>query len=387
LTSPHEYVKRAAADKQAWLDPDATTAAMEGSGEVNINPATEKLKHLKGQIEEMGGSVHKNKLDNKGAGVPAQLFDGKGMLSAQSIDNYLESLPKERYGVTWGKRSGCQRHDREAPQKVLQLNLTNAHINQLKQSGLWEEFQRQHAMSYASGHPVLRHTLGWARIDDTQPDHWHVDEIQSDLGQGTVRAISKAVENGQMSDETANKKMDNLKKIMKVLQGPFKSINHAIFGAVHDMGRKKDIKATSMDNLEDQARQSGMQTTSSVGPSHVQQFVEGRSSTYGFQKKVLTHWAKGHGLVDQKGNLLSPTAFKEKWKEEHGDNTVKLPIPVPGHMNSTYKQIPEDAGYKVADKKATMPNTTAGETHFQLRKLVKSLTELRNLVKLLEAIK
>jgi len=322
LRDADESVKSVAGDAVAHVRPDIFNASLDGAHDIHLHPATEKLKHLKGLVQDKGGTVAKKDLPQQYQNL-GQLFDGKGNMTEQTIDKYLHDLPKHKYNVSYGKwDSSLQTHDDGAsgPQKVLQVNLTNDHVKQLKEQGLYDTFRKLHEMSFRSGHPVHKHSLGWARIDESHPDHWHIDEIQSDLGQGTIRQIEKAKQSGDMGEEEADKYTNDLKGIMKTLSGPFKNINHAISGAVHESGRQKGIKSTSMDKLEDQAQQSGMSTDKNL----------------------------------------------------------------PGHMINTYKQVPEDIGYAEKPKKEAMPNTTAPEPSLQFRKLVKSYGAFKFLAKYVE---
>ena len=325
------YVKQAAGEAMSHSRPSSYNKTLEGGHEIDIHPATEKLKHLKGKILEAGGAVNKNALPNKGQGLPGQVFTGKGEITGDSIDNFLKTLPHSKFNVSYSKWNGMQRHDRTKDQKVLQLNMTDDHVRQMKEQGLFPTFKKMHELSHRSGHPVRKHSLGWARIDDSQPGHWHIDEIQSDFGQGAIRQLEglKAEDPGQAQRVEGKFGMpmdqitDGLKKIIKIFSGPFKNINHAIHAAVHQTARQNDITSTSMDKLEDQARQSSMQ----VG----------------------------------------------------GDK------PLPGHMINTYKQIPEDMGYEEKPKKEIMPDSTSNETHVQARKLIKSIEKLRKMKKLYES--
>jgi len=322
LKDADESVKAVAGETVAHTRPDAFNASIDDAHDIHLHPATEKLKHLKGLVQEKGGTVAKKDLPQQYQNL-GQLFDGKGNMTEQTIDKYLHDLPKHKFNVSYGKwDSSLQTHDdgESGPQKVLQVNLTNDHVKQLKEQGLYDTFRKLHEMSYRSGHPVRKHSLGWARIDDSHPDHWHIDEIQSDLGQGTIRQIEKAKQSGDMNEEEADKYTNDLKGIMKTLSGPFKNINHAISGAVHETGRTKGIKSTSMDKLEDQAKQSGMDTDKNL----------------------------------------------------------------PGHMINTYKQVPEDIGYAEKPKKEAMPNTTAPEPSVNFRKLVKSYGAFKFLAKYVE---
>lgn len=368
-------VKRAATDKIAFENPDEANVQL-GGHDVHVHPAVEKLKHLKGQIESMGGIVHKNQLPDKGQGIPSQLFDGKGQISTQGIDKYLDTLQKERFNVTYGEWTGCQRHDSSKPQKVLQLNITNKQVNELKEAGLWSQFQEMHKLSYRSGHPVLKHTLGWARIDDSHPGHWHIDEIQSDFGQGAVRQLEQMRENGQMQPEQATRLAEGLKGIIKRLSGNFKNINHAIFAATHQVAREKGITSTSMDKPLDQARQSSMKTHVDVSPNHLEQYYSKErmdDHTHG----AIHKWAKTNDVAD------SPELGREKFKEQFGNSAAKMEVPLPGHMQFTYNQTPKDVGYEDKNKKEAMPESQSSEQELQYRKLVKSLSRLKELVKLL----
>lgn len=193
--------------------------------------------------------------------------------------------------------------------------MTNDHVKQLKEQGVFDTFKWMHQMSFKSGHPVNYHTLGWVRADESQPGHIHFDELQSDFGQGTIRQLEQLKASGRMNPEEADKKSGDLKKIIKIFSGPFKNINHALFGAAHEIARKQEVTSTSMDKIEDQAKQSGMS-----------------------------------GAMN-----------------------------LPGHMQFTYKQLPEDAGYNIKDKKSVMPNSQSREAELQHRKLIKSLEFLNYL--------
>lgn len=324
----HPTVRDAASRSLAHLEPDAYNQTREGAHDIDVHPATEKLKHLKGQVEEAGGKIHKRDLPGQGQGLPKELFDGQGHMTPQNTEQYLKSLPHQKYNISYKRWKGAQRHS-SADQAVIQLNMTNDHVRQLKEQGLFDTFKKMHSMSFSSGHPVDHHSLGWARVDDSHPDHWHIDEIQSDFGQNTIRQVEQMKrqqdEQGGRGRDPSHKPfgnvpletvIDHLKKINKVFAGGFKNINHAIHAAVHAVGRKKGIKSTSMDKVEDQAEQSGMSS-----------------------KRDL-----------------------------------------PGHMINTYQDQPAKDGYTIKPKKSAMPNTDASEEEVQYRKLVKSIQKLRGLV-------
>jgi hypothetical protein len=312
---PFGAVAKAAGQKIAHINPDSFNDALNGSS-VEIHPATEKLKHLKGLVEDAGGQLHKKDLPPMFQNIPGQLLDGKGFVTPVSVDNYLKTMPKAKYNISFGRWTGAQKHSSD-PQKVLQVNLTNDHVKQMKEEGVYDTFKKMFEDSYKSGHPVERHTIGWARLDESHPGHVHIDEIQSDFGQGTIRQIEQIRDKGKVDKDHADLMISHLKKIGKILAGPFKSINRMISGATHEYARSfAGAKTTSMDMPEDQYKQSG--------------FSSDRSP--------------------------------------------------PGHAIDTYKSTPEELGYSPADKKGVMPETDSSFKQVQLRKLVKSLQNMRELL-------
>jgi hypothetical protein len=257
-----------AGKKIASFDPDAYNQSLEGSHTVEISPMTEKLKHLKGKIEEDGGYSHKSKFAEWGhAGAPGQILDHKGHATGASIDAFLDKQPKQKYNISYDTWHGAQMHDDSNPQKVLQVNLTNDHVKKLKDAGVYELFKELHHDSFRSGHPVRPHTLGWARIDDSQPGHYHIDEIQSDYGTGTIRKLERYRDEGKLNEEDFNKYKNGIESINNILKGDFKNINHAIAGAAHQVAREKGITSTSYDMPNDQSKQSGLSSKKSL-PGH-----------------------------------------------------------------------------------------------------------------------
>jgi hypothetical protein len=192
-----------------------------------------------------------------------------------------------------------------------------------------------------------------------------------------------------MSPEAASKHISDVKQITKILSGQFKDINHAIAAAVHQTARtgvydpsKPPITTTSYDNLEDQAKQSGMKTEIPVQIGHVAAFYNGSSNEDSYEHKAIQSWAKQHG-VESSGELGLAT-----FKEQFGDGgTAKLAPPTPGFMQATYKQYPKDIGYEQADKKVALPDNNSKEETFQLRKLVKSMKRIKELIAALSGAK
>jgi hypothetical protein len=299
--------------------------------EIHVHPGVERLKHLKGMLLDQSGGdenklVHKKTLPGSGDGLPKELFNSQGHTSAAVFENYIKSLPKHKFLLSYDHWNGMQQHQ-PGDQLVMQLNTTDEMIQKLKDEGVYDMFKGIAQSSHRSGHPVRNHTIGWSRIDTSQPNHFAIDEIQSDLGQSVTHQI-KAMKEGSprkqkqtlfhMGAQTPEEADDKIKKIQSIVSGGFKTPNHAIHAAVHELARQKGIKTTSMDTLEDQKVQSG---------------VAGKEKTSGF-------------------------------------------------MIETYKNQPAKDGYKEGEKSSVMPNHQSNHSKAQIRKLVKSfgkLVELANL--------
>jgi hypothetical protein len=385
-----DRVRRAAEDKMAQHNPDGINEAI-GGHDIHVHPAVEKLKHLKGVIQEMGNGepIAKGKLPNKGQGIPNEVFDNKGQISPKTIDEYIDKLPKDRYNISYSKWSGAQRHDRNKDQLVMQINLTNKHVQDMKDAGLWNVFQDIHKASYRSGHPVRKHSLGWARLDMSHSGHAHIDEIQSDLGQGSIRMVEKAVESGSIDRAKGDEYVNGIKGIVKMLSGQFKNINQVIAAAVHQTFREKEIKdhdgsqkdpikSTSYDKIDDQATQSGMTTKARVSDETLKNFYNNNLYTESHDYSAVKHWVKKNNVEN------NPEIGMEKFKEQFPDLSTTLEVPVPGFFQETYKQMPESMGYKDMNKKEAMPDTEAPEAELQYRKLVKSLTKIKQIAKMLK---
>jgi len=101
-------------------------------------------------------------------------------------------------------------------------------------------------------HEVLNQ-IGWSRIDDSAPGHWHVDEIQSDMQHADkIKNMAKArAKHIDLND-------DDIDKVHSALSGNHEDPQHLIHSAVNALGRKLNLNSTSMDMPEDQAAQSAL---------------------------------------------------------------------------------------------------------------------------------
>jgi hypothetical protein len=320
LEDANKDIRQAAAAATATTNPDRFNRTLDGKT-VEIAPIVERLKHLKGLITDMGGKIHKRDLKQmQYTDIPGQILDKQGFVTPDAIDNFIKEAPKAKYNVSYGEWDDSQRHDETKKQRVFQINMTNDHIKQLKEQGLYDTFAEMHQLSFSSGHPVQKHTIGWVRVDDSQKDHHHYDEVQSDLGQNAMHRIYNLRNDPKVDSKKADAMVNNMKSIAKIFAGPFKNIDQMLLHAAHQISRDEGIGSTSMDLLDDQCNQSGL------------------------------------------------VAGKE----------------VPGHFKFTYEQMPKTLGYSQKGKKDVIPKAVSEESHVQYRKLIKSLDIIKTLLQGIE---
>lgn len=110
-----------------------------------------------------------------------KIFEGASDLTKDQFMERLSKLPDQKFHVSYRKWNGAQMHN-AAPQLVVQLNAgTDFRKKLAAKPGLVDAFDTIRDKLFSSYHPVLPHSLGWARVDTSHPEHWFVDEIQSDI--------------------------------------------------------------------------------------------------------------------------------------------------------------------------------------------------------------
>lgn len=110
-----------------------------------------------------------------------QLFVDSPEMTQEQFRQKISSIPDQKFHVSYRNWKGMQRHN-DAPQLVVQLNAASDFRKEMaKKSGLLDAFDQVRNRLYNRHHPVLPHTIGWARVDTSHPEHWFIDEIQSDI--------------------------------------------------------------------------------------------------------------------------------------------------------------------------------------------------------------
>jgi hypothetical protein len=212
-------VRRAATKALAWHDPSS-----EHPDHVEVKFGTGKLRQIRDHIIGLGKESMSPKDLPPGDWKAGR--DKSGNISAEKIQEYIDSLPAVKYGVSEGEWKGMQRHSK-SPSYVFQLNLSTDQVRKLKDAGVWETFRKMHEASNRSGHPVGHAGLGWVRWTGDEKGI-HVDEVQSDLGQSFVKqAAAQAKLQGLDVGETVDRAESEYP------EEHYQKIKDVVFGGKH----------------------------------------------------------------------------------------------------------------------------------------------------------
>lgn len=338
---------------------------------VKVKIGTHPLRILRDLVTEQGGTVSKGKLKSMGVNADkfSSIFKPNGTISAEDVQKIIDAAPSKTYNTSHSTWTGGQRHSNEAS-KVFQLNYTQEHLDQMHKEGVLDTFKKMYDVSFRSGHPVKNNTIGWVRYTGTPETGFHIDEIQSDLGQSiiqqTIQQAKHAMENEGISQEEAERAITNAKRDFP--DDHLKKINTILFGDKHPSevlheGFKEYIRNRGFGDSpihiwqpESKAPISGMSTSTKISPSDADDIIEsakkGRVDRNG---KALIAWGQQNKLapaslkeitsehLDQIGNQYKE--FANKHREQHSTDP-ELPVQLPVHMVEGYGKIPKAMGYK-----------------------------------------
>jgi hypothetical protein len=203
-----------------WHDPDSVHKES-----VNVKMGVAKLRKLRDLIQSQGkDEAHPKELP---AGDWKQGRLPNGNISADRLQQIIDTQPAQKYNVSHDKWTGAQRHN-EKPSKVFQLNLSTDLVNKMKTAGVYDTFKKMHEASAQSEHPVGAAGIGWVRYTGDKKTGYFVDEVQSDLGQSFVKqAAARAKEEGSNPEVAANEAEK------KYPEGHYQKIKEIVFGGKH----------------------------------------------------------------------------------------------------------------------------------------------------------
>lgn len=114
--------------------------------------------------------------------------------------------------------ANTQMHSDE-PSKVFQLNLHPETLQELKDQGLlghYEVFDSRY--NDPESHPNGKNGIGWVRYTEGDDGHIHIDEVQSDIGQGMSKTISR-MKRGQKEGIREGDNLENYQRVHDILFG------------------------------------------------------------------------------------------------------------------------------------------------------------------------
>ena len=235
-------------------------AGVKRGNEINqalFRPREEKIKQIQSMIPEGGklvwGDFKKQNPSLAGDPLVQKMFTSapKQMVDQAHAQKYLDDMPKKEFHVSYVPWNGMQRHN-DKTQAVFQLNngpdQDAAYKSDPNLMGLYKMIQKA---GYRSGHPVNPQAIGWSRVDTSNPDHWFIDEVQSDYGSGLSRELDQIQKTGRSNELEKHgiepsKAKQTLNKMVDIIQGWEK----ALVNNVIETAKKHGVKKVSMHSGE-----------------------------------------------------------------------------------------------------------------------------------------
>jgi hypothetical protein len=182
-----------------------------------------------------------------------EIFGGKGKISSQEIQQKIEQAPKLKYNIShgkWGDRNMQNINGQD--QTVFRLDHSDDSVAPLKEDPeAYNMFQKINELSQRSGHPTNKNTIAWARVDNTDPKHWMVDEVQSDFSSAARQFLE---EHG---------KKDEAKGLDKVIEH-HKNWREALLNHIIKVAKENGVEKISTHSPESKAAHTYADTVHSV---------------------------------------------------------------------------------------------------------------------------
>jgi hypothetical protein len=340
--------------------------------QVNVKLGTHPLRQLRDYVAANGGQMKKQ--DFKAAGVNTnaidKLFGPKGTITSQDIQNHIDAMPATTYNSSIADWEGAQRHS-DKKQNVFQMNYTEDQLQQMQKAGVLGTFRKLQEHTFSSGHPVKKNTLGWVRFTGNPGEGFHVDEVQTDLGQSLIKKAAQqakeAVRTGAITPEQAADAMerakdnfpeDHLNKIQEIaFNGRHPS--EVIHEAFKEHMRNKGLGDTPIHiwQPESKAPISGQQQSIKVHPNRVIEEIDALKEGQGGQGgKAILRWGQKNKIVPSNNKEVTPghldqlkeayTKFHNDYAASHGGEHPDLEVPLPVHMQEGYGKIPKAMKYQ-----------------------------------------
>ena len=211
---------------------------------------------VKDHAEANGGKIDvgtMNKLYPAQKAKWKEIFAGKGKLSHEEASQKLDEIPKTNYDISYGKWDKNKMQNVNGQNQVIfRLDHSNDSIKPLMEDPkTYETFKHVQNVSKQSGHPTNDNTIAWARVDTTDPEHWMIDEVQSDFGKTVTRYLK---------EQGADEKAEHIDKI----SDHHKNWREALTNAVLKEAKKHGAQKVSTHSPESKSQHTGSSKIHSV---------------------------------------------------------------------------------------------------------------------------
>jgi len=175
-----------------------------------------------------------------------KIFGDEGKLSSNDIQEKINAIPKTKYDTSYGKwDEGQMQNLNKQNQVIFKLDHSPESLKPLlEDKELYDTFKKVQDVSKRSGHPTRDQTIGWARVDTSDPKHWMVDELQSDFGSAARDYLKR---------EGAGDKADHIQKIIDY----HKNWREALLNKVIKEAKKHGAEKVSTHTPESKAQHTG----------------------------------------------------------------------------------------------------------------------------------
>lgn len=223
-----------------------------------------------------------------------KIFNGKGKLSSQEIQEKIDQIPKRNFDITFGKWNSNQMQNVNGQdQVVFRLDHSADSLKPLQEDPeTFNIFKKMQETSKRSGHPTNKSTIAWGRVDTSDPKAWHLDELQSDFGKAAINYLK---------NEGHGDKAEHIQKIADY-HGNWREnlLNHIIKTA-----KKHGVERITTHSPESKAQHTGSNNVHSVYEGSYKKVPR----QMGFKpvsgdKLPLTERGKNN-ITDENGNLHS----------------------------------------------------------------------------------
>lgn len=229
----HQENKKRLSDgpSRSWLDSQIKNRSYEHEYGDNLH----HHEMVRDYAQTNGGKIDvgtMNKMYPNQKDIWKQIFDKKGALTSEDIENKISEIPKTKYDISYGKWDSSKMQNlNRRDQVIFRLDHSTDSIKPIMEDGdMYNTFRRVQDVSKQSGHPTNSNTIGWARVDTSDPKHWMIDEVQSDFGKTVQRYLKQ---------EGAEHKADHIKKIQDFHKNWRENLTNAVLKEAKKHGAEK----------------------------------------------------------------------------------------------------------------------------------------------------